>query len=243
MNGELYRPRIFNNAISSINLFGRSGLIVGLQTLTSNRREHYGPKVTLMTNSFCTSVGSGRLRNVGLPKSRETHGNGVLVVVDKKDEEGQPVNNVEEFCAVGNNGIELLKQLADSNFSTVKNIYRIVCCEKLLIAEYGSTKSKVGNMTKGTDGKTYDGMKHEIGRKLTNELITEKYKPAPVRRVNIPKSNGMTRPLGIQSINDKLVQGVVKKVLEAIYDKTFSKYSHGFRPNRGVHTAMKSIQS
>ena len=239
---ESYRPHTLSSMHDRISSSGRRELIVGPSLPTSSRSQHSKPKVTLMNRSFSSSVGVDNLRNSGLPKGRETHGNGASVVVDKKNE-GRQLLLAEHFNAAHYSGIEALKQLSDGNFLTVKNLYQIIHCKELLIAEYGVTKYKVGNMTEGTDGKTYDGMSHKIMDQIIAELKSEKYKPAPTRRINIPKSGGKTRPLGIPSINDKLVQGVVSKVLVAIYEQTFSKYSHGFRPNRGVHTAMRNIQS
>lgn len=97
-------------------------------------------------------------------------------------------------------------------------------------------------MTAGTDGKTVDG----IGMKRINALIARlkdfSYQPAPARRTYIPKANGKKRPLGIPSFDDKLVQEVVRMILESIYEPTFLNTSHGFRPKRSCHTALQHVQ-
>lgn len=225
-----------------INSFGRRELIVGLLPSVSDRNKSQKSKVTLMARGYCSLTRGENLRNTGLPKGCETQGNGVPVVVDKKNQGGQLIL-AKNICAVKNGGINALQQLADSHFLTVTNIYQIIYCKELLIAEYGATKSKAGNLTPGSDRETYDGMNHKIVDNLITELKSETYKPAPTRRLTIRKGNGKTRPLGIPSAMDKLVQGIVSKVLVAIYEKTFNKCSHGYRPSRGAHTAMKSVQS
>ena len=100
-----------------------------------------------------------------------------------------------------------------------------------------------GNMTVGVDGKTID----KAGLKLITDLIADlkasRYKPCPARRVYIPKANGKLRPLGIPAFRDKLLMTVLKLILEAIYEPTFSRCSHGFRPERSCHTALEQIQT
>ncbi len=96
-------------------------------------------------------------------------------------------------------------------------------------------------MTAGTDGKTIDGMSIERIDRLIESLKDESYQPKPSRREYIPKKNGKMRPLGIPSIEDKLLQEVVRMILEAIYEGQFSDCSHGFRPQRSCHTAMEQI--
>ena len=97
-------------------------------------------------------------------------------------------------------------------------------------------------MTAGADGLTLDGMSMERIEKLIAKVRDHSYQPNPARRVYIAKKNSSKkRPLGIPSADDKLVQEVVRMILEAIYEPTFSDNSHGFRPKRSCHTALKEI--
>lgn len=100
-----------------------------------------------------------------------------------------------------------------------------------------------GNMTPGTDGTTIDGFSRKQISQLIELLKWERYQPKPVRRTYIPKKNGKMRPLGIPAFADKLVQEVVRQILEAIYEPIFSDNSHGFRPNRSCHTALYQIKA
>lgn len=107
---------------------------------------------------------------------------------------------------------------------------------------YQRIYAKQGNMTPGTDGKTIDEMSLERIERLIVSLKDESYQPHPARRVYIPKKNGKKRPLGIPSFEDKLVQEVVRLLLEAIYEGHFEGTSHGFRPHRSCHTALGMIK-
>ncbi|RKJ19777.1 group II intron reverse transcriptase/maturase, partial [Butyricicoccus sp. 1XD8-22] len=119
-----------------------------------------------------------------------------------------------------------------------RNLYNV---EFYLIA-YNNIYAKEGNMTKGNDDLTIDGMSIERINNIIERIKDLSYTPNPARRVYIPKKNGKKRPLGIPSIDDKLVQEVLRMILESIYDKNFSDKSHGFRPNRSCHTALEQFQ-
>ncbi len=119
-----------------------------------------------------------------------------------------------------------------------RNLYNI----EFYYMAYDNIYAKEGNMTEGTDGKTIDGMGNERINKLIKSIKDQTYQPNPAKRKYIPKKNSdKKRPLGIPSTDDKLVQEVVRNILESIYESRFSENSHGFRPNRSCHTALNQI--
>lgn len=96
----------------------------------------------------------------------------------------------------------------------------------------------------GVDGVT----KEKYGQNLEDNLrdlharmVSKQYRHQPIRRVHIPKDKGKTRPIGISAFEDKLVQDGVREVLEAIYEQDFLDCSHGFRPKRGAHDAIRVL--
>ncbi|MCC8085694.1 MAG: group II intron reverse transcriptase/maturase [Clostridium sp.] len=131
-----------------------------------------------------------------------------------------------------------------SNVSGYKfeRLYRILFNEQMFFVAYQRIYAKQGNMTAGTDGKTIDEMSLQRIESLITSLKNETYRPNPAKRVYIPKKDGKKRPLGIPSFEDKLVQEVVRMILEAIYEKFFEPTSHGFRPRKSCHTALTHVQ-
>jgi group II intron reverse transcriptase/maturase len=107
---------------------------------------------------------------------------------------------------------------------------------------YESIAAKPGNMTRGVDERTVDGMGLARIQAVITDLKMSRYNPTPVRRVYIQKANGKLRPLGIPSFEDKLLQTVVKLILEAVFEPTFADNSHGFRPGRSCHTALEQVK-
>jgi len=94
-------------------------------------------------------------------------------------------------------------------------------------------------MTKGATEETADGMSKEKIAAIIDTLRHERYQWKPARRTYIPKKDGRKRPLGIQSWSDKLLQEVIRLILDAYFEPQFSPHSHGFRPERGCHTASQ----
>jgi group II intron reverse transcriptase/maturase len=123
----------------------------------------------------------------------------------------------------------------------LKNLYRQLYNPHFYLLAYGRLYSNHGAMTPGTTGETVDGMSLEKIARIIDALRHERYRWSPVKRVCIPKKSGKRRPLGLPTWSDKLVQEVVRLLLEAYYEVQFSDHSHGFRPNRGCHTALSRI--
>lgn len=127
-----------------------------------------------------------------------------------------------------------------------RDLYRLMFKEDMYILAYERMKSAPGNMTPGTDKTTLDGFSLKAIQEIIDEMRKEKYQCKPVRTVYIPKSNGKLRQLGIPSIKDKIVQEVIRLILEAIYDSPHGAYflesSHGFRRSKSCHSALKEVQ-
>jgi len=142
----------------------------------------------------------------------------------------------------GSQRLEQLQHLNSQGEWVNRDLYRLMYREDLYIMAYERIKSKPGNMTPGTDGETLDGFSMDVIRGIIEEMRTEAFQFKPVRTVYIPKASGKLRKLGIPSAKDKVVQEVMRMMLEAIYDcpqrPFFSDASHGFRPGRSCHTAL-----
>lgn len=122
------------------------------------------------------------------------------------------------------------------------NVYRLLYNRNLYLTAYGKLYRNDGAMTKGTTQETVDGMSLAKIDSVITLLRQERYRWTPVRRVHIPKASGKTRPLGIPPWSDKLLQEVIRLILEAFYEPQFDHRSHGFRPHRGCHTALSEVQ-
>ena len=122
-----------------------------------------------------------------------------------------------------------------------EELYRQMFNPQMYLLAYGRIYANKGAMTPGATRETVDGMSMgKIGR-VIDAMRHERYRFRPVRRVHIPKKNGRTRPLGMPTWSDKLVGEVVRLLLEAYYEPVFSGRSHGFRPGRGCHTALREV--
>ena len=123
----------------------------------------------------------------------------------------------------------------------LEDIYRQLFNPDLYLRAYAKLSKNSGAMTPGTTAETADGMTLAKIGTVIEALRFERYRWTPARRVQIPKSNGKTRPLGIPTWSDKLLQEVIRMILDAYYEPQFSDHSHGFRPGRGCHTALTAV--
>ncbi|MCY4061938.1 MAG: reverse transcriptase domain-containing protein [Chloroflexi bacterium] len=130
------------------------------------------------------------------------------------------------------------------NGYVLKDVFRRMTDKHLFLIAYGNLYANKGALTPGTDkNQTMDGMSERRIDSLLQSLRDNTFKWTPVRRVRIPKKRGGTRPLGIPNLNDKLVQEVIRMILESYYEPQFKDSSHGFRPRRSCHTALESMKN
>ncbi len=136
---------------------------------------------------------------------------------------------LELICERGKRGLPL------------ERVYKLLFNKNLFLMAYGKIYRNNGAMTHGVTDETPDGMSLEKIDAIIEALRYERYQWLPARRTYIPKKNGKKRPLGMPVWSDKLVQEVIRLILEAYYDVQFSDHSHGFRPKRSCATALREI--
>ena len=124
----------------------------------------------------------------------------------------------------------------------LEDVYRQLFNPDLYIKAYARIGRNNGALTEGITAETVDGMNLRKIESIIEDLRFERFCWTPVRRVYIPKQNGTKRPLGVPTWRDKLLQEVIRSILEAYYEPNFSDDSHGFRPNRGCHTALTFVR-
>jgi retron-type reverse transcriptase len=180
-----------------------------------------------------------------LPTGRKTYGNGSGIVV-RLHNEVQKRFYSSKRNAVQFYGVPSLEHLLvyDDEEKCI-NAYECITKKEVLLAALERSeemKAVPGNMTRGTDSETFDGISNSFFDRLVEELESEKFQCQPIRRTFISKSKGKFRPIGISSPRDKIIQEAMKILLETIFEPKFSKHSHSFRPGRGCHTALAEIR-
>jgi len=123
-------------------------------------------------------------------------------------------------------------------FSVIDKVYRPTTLKKA----WQNAAANKG--AAGIDKVTIERFKENTDKyllELTTELSRDTYKPSQIRRTYLPKSDGKTRPLGIPTVKDRIVQGAIKMAIEPIWEKEFLTTSYGFRPNKGAHDAVKEV--
>lgn len=145
------------------------------------------------------------------------------------------------------NPTDVLNNLSDKSKDPsyrFERLYRNLYNPEFYMLAYMNIYANNGSMTPGVDGTTIDGMSNQRVEHIIDSLKDHTYQPNPARREYIAKKNSTKkRPLGIPSGDDKLVQEIVRMILESIYEPTFSEASHGFRPKKSCHTALLKIQN
>lgn len=136
--------------------------------------------------------------------------------------------------------LELIRERGKKGLP-IERVYRQLFNKDLFLKAYGKIYRNNGAMTHGVTDETPDGMSLEKIDAIIEALRYERYQWKPARRTYIPKKNGKKRPLGLPVWSDKLLQEVMRLILEAYYEPQFSDHSHGFRPERGCHTALREI--
>jgi group II intron reverse transcriptase/maturase len=112
---------------------------------------------------------------------------------------------------------------------------------KWLMQAWEEIRSNKGSMTAGIDTTIAVDIDPERIQSLSKRLKTGQFRPKPVCRVYIPKANGKTRPLGIPTLEDRIVQQALRMLMEPIFEADFYNCSHGFRRNRSTHTALRDV--
>jgi len=123
-----------------------------------------------------------------------------------------------------------------------RDVFRLLKHDDIWIAAYENLKGNKGALTPGVTSDTMDGMSLDRLQSLKEAVIKETYIFIPVKRTQIPRPDGRLRPLGLPSANDKIVQEVLRMVLEAIYEPSFSNLSFGFRQGLGCHDALEHVE-
>lgn len=208
-----------------------------------------------VTNSPKSVIGNTE-STAGSPKASNCYGDGGSIVgitraqgntqvSQEKNSVGKPAVTTESVVyldsQVGGFAQTALERLENINSDT--DLFELLCSLDLWVLAYSKMKSKPGNMIMGHHKETFDGISIDKIMKMISDIRSQKFQFKPVRRIHIPKKNGKMRPLGIPSPMDKLVQQVIRMIFERLYEPEFKSTSHGFRPGKGCHTALKQVST
>ena len=143
---------------------------------------------------------------------------------------------------------EILARISQNSLANKEEVftklYRYLLRPDIYFVAYKNLYANNGAATKGVNEDTADGFSEAKIDSIIKALADETYQPMPMRRTYIQKKNNRKklRPLGIPTFTDKLVQEVLRMILEAVYEPIFLDVSHGFRPKRSCHTALKQLR-
>ena len=154
-----------------------------------------------------------------------------------KPKKKQKLRNNEYYSI--QNQFDTLYEKSKSN-TVFKDLMPLIISEQNIMLAYRNIKKNSGSHTRGVTSSSIVNLGEKEPQKLVDYVIhrLENFTPHAVRRVEIPKPDGRTRPLGIPTIEDRLIQQCIKQVLEPICEAKFYSHSYGFRPNRSTHHAI-----
>lgn len=138
-------------------------------------------------------------------------------------------------------GLRKVEEIAKRNATLRFHALAYLIDEGTLRRAYGRLRKGAAVGVDGITKEQYGEQLEEKLRSLHQRLREQRYRHQPIRRVRIPKAPGVTRPIGISTTEDKIVQAAVAEVLEAIYEQDFLPCSYGFRPGRGAHDAIRAL--
>jgi group II intron reverse transcriptase/maturase len=196
-----------------------------------------------------------------LPKGREPYGDRASIVVCGREqvtvytgteESKKPNGEVRQVSHVRDAKVREMRT-ADTILNIIQDrgkrqlplddVYRQLYNPDFYLRSYAKIYKNNGAMTPGTTGETVDGMSLNKIDRVIEALRYERWKWPPARRVYIDKPQGGKRPLGMPDWSPKVVQDIVRSILEAYYEPQFSEHSHGFRPRRGCQSALTKIHN
>nr|YP_010003156.1 hypothetical protein JXY92_mgp08 [Ulva torta]AZP40264.1 hypothetical protein [Ulva torta] len=181
--------------------------------------------------------------NSGLAKGRKPYANGDFVVARNFSSEGS------QSITMTQPGVDVMYTPGEIITPSVRGTdievgrYSTLLKPKIYKIAYETIKSKRGNNTPGVDIQTLDGIGLAWIDKTIGSMKDRSFQFQPAVRKFIPKPNGKLRPLGIPTPKDKVVQQAIRLIIEPLFEPHFLKSSHGFRPNRSAHSALKDIRS
>lgn len=191
-------------------------------------------------------------RTMGLPKGRNIYGNGGFVLDNYNCRRKLAVRfyskDIEMEESLSDN--KLFIRLKKLNYVSVKypnkninlKLYNLLFYSELYKMAYNNLKANKGIDTPSLDPDTLDGFSLDFINEIILKLKNESFEFSNVRKVDIPKPKGGLRTLGVTKPIDKIVQECIRIILNIIYEPIFYENSHGFRPNKGCHTALKEIR-
>lgn len=198
-------------------------------------------------------VVNGKRKNSGNPESRKTWGFGGIVVRNISSSayirKGPSSKATQDSMLSGYESVEVDLNKIDKQIleyiqtgKRIEGLSNLLRNPDFLIASYSKIKSNKGATTPGLNSETLDGIKLGWFKKAAESIANGSYNFEPVRWKFIPKLKSAERPLGIPNPRDKIIQESMRQLLELIYEKIFSDSSHGFRPNKGCHTALNQVK-